>query len=91
MKVLVKKDVWKGEPIFSMTISKLQSYLASLAAAVSRLAATPLEERIKMGRNGIEVSSAEFNRSILINHFEFWFGQLKNQSSDAVVANKKCF
>jgi colanic acid biosynthesis glycosyl transferase WcaI len=56
---------------------------AALAAAVSRLAATPLEERIKMGRNGIAVSSAEFDRSILIDHFEFWFGQLKNQSSDA--------
>jgi colanic acid biosynthesis glycosyl transferase WcaI len=62
---------------------------AALAAAVSRLAATSLEERIEMGRNGLAVNAAEFDRSTLISRLEFWFGQLKYQRSAAVVANKK--
>jgi hypothetical protein len=41
-----------------------------------------------MGRNGLAVSSAEFDRSTLVRQLELWFEQL-HQSSDPVVANKK--
>jgi colanic acid biosynthesis glycosyl transferase WcaI len=62
---------------------------AALAAAILRLASTSLEERIKMGRNGLAVSAAEFDRSTLISKLELWFRQLEYRRPDTVVANKK--
>ncbi len=61
----------------------------ALAAAILRLASTSLEERIEMGRNGLAVSAAEFDRTTLISKLELWFGQLEYQRPDAVVASKK--
>jgi glycosyltransferase involved in cell wall biosynthesis len=62
---------------------------AALAAAILRLAATPLEERIEMGRNGLAVYSAEFDRSTLIGKLEAWFDQLRLQRASAAAAEKK--
>jgi colanic acid biosynthesis glycosyl transferase WcaI len=62
---------------------------AALAAAILRLAATPLEERIEMGRNGLAIYSAEFDRSTLIGKLEVWFDQLRLQRVPVAVADKK--
>lgn len=48
-----------------------------LAAAVLRLSEMPNEERKTMGKNGLDVSAREFDRSVLIDRFEKWVGTLK--------------
>ena len=48
----------------------------ALAAAVLRLSQMPIEEREKMGRNGLALSLREFNRDELMNRLERWLEEL---------------
>ena len=52
---------------------------AGLAAAVLRLSEMTAEERIGMGRNGLKVSTQEFDRSMLIDKLEGWLEQVVNE------------
>ena len=61
----------------------------ALAAAVLRLAETPVESRIEMGRNAAAVYSAEFHRDTLIDKLEQWFGQLISSRASLGAAERK--
>ena len=48
-----------------------------LAAAVVRLSEMSEEERARMGKNGLDVSAREFDRSMLMNRLERWLENLR--------------
>jgi colanic acid biosynthesis glycosyl transferase WcaI len=50
---------------------------AGLAAAVLKISEMSNQEKIIMGRNGLDVSEREFNRQALIDRLEQWLLQLK--------------
>ncbi len=49
---------------------------AGLASAVLKLSKMTKEDRSAMGRNGIEVSTKEFDRSMLIDRLEGWLAEV---------------
>jgi glycosyltransferase involved in cell wall biosynthesis len=53
---------------------------AGLAAAVLALSQMTNEERNVMGKNGLEASSREFDRSMLMDKLEGWIEQMVNQT-----------
>src|SRR5690606_31059794 len=59
-----------------------------LASAVSRLAAMPANERAQMSRNGLHLSAAEFDRTMLIDRLERWLLQLAGGESSLAVARE---
>ena len=52
-----------------------------LADAVLRLSEMTVKERSDMGRNGLDVSRSQFDRSTLIDRLEEWIGQLTASGS----------
>jgi len=52
---------------------------AGLAAAVLKLAATSVEERLRMGRNGRRGSEEEFDRTRLVTQLEAWLLELQGR------------
>lgn len=60
-----------------------------LAAAVLKLSEMSNDERKTMGQNGLDVSAREFDRDVLIDHFEEWIVTLKIKTLSPSTANNR--